>query len=188
VNEATCGNIRFVAFPFISKLILKSVKSMLKTNQAGIKILHEFESCRLTAYLCPAKKWTIGWGNTFYENGTPVKQGDVITRERADSLFFTILSGFENMARKAIVSQVNENQFSAFVSALYNVGHGNRAKSGLIRLTNGNPSTLLRKINANPNDPTIRDEFMKWVSPGTNFTNGLRRRRTAESNLYFTSV
>jgi lysozyme len=157
----------------------------MKTNAAGIKILHDFESCRLRAYLCPAKVWTIGWGNTFYEDGRPVREGDVITQARADSLFLFVLARFEDQARRAITSQVNENQFSAFVSALYNIGPGSAQKSGLIRLKNGQPSTLLRKINANPADPTIRAEFMKWVSPGSSFENGLRRRRTAEANLYF---
>ncbi len=165
----------------------------LKTNPLGIAILHQFESCVLTAYLCPAAKklppaqqfYTIGYGNTFYEDGSPVKKGDKISKKRAEELFNNILPKFEEMARKAITSKVNLNQFSAFVSALYNIGHGNSNKSGLLRLTNGNSSTLLRKINANPNDPTIRDEFMKWISAGSAFENGLRRRRKAESDLYF---
>ena len=157
----------------------------MKTNEQGIKILHEFESCRLKAYKCPAGVWTIGWGNTFYEDGKPVKEGDTITQQRADHLFEAILAGFESIALKAITSKVNTNQFAAFVSALYNIGGGGKTKSGLIRLTNGNPSTLLRKINANPNDPTIRDEFMKWVSKGSAFERGLTRRRAAEANLYF---
>ena len=148
--------------------------------------MHEFEGLRLKAYKCPAGVWTIGYGNTFYADGSPVKEGDEITKEQAKRLFDLIVPKFENMAIKAIKSKVNSNQFSAFVSALYNIGHGTSTKSGLIRLKNGNPSTLLIKINANPNDPTIRDEFMKWVSAGTSAENGLRRRRIAESNLYFT--
>ncbi len=157
----------------------------MKVNQPGIKILHDFESCRLKAYKCPADVWTIGWGNTYYENGAKVSEGDVLTQERADSLFRFILSRFEDQAKTYIKSAVNENQFSAFVSALYNIGPGSSQKSGLIRLKNGNPSTLLNKINTNPKDPSIRPEFLKWVSKGSSFENGLRRRRTAESNLYF---
>ena len=52
--------------------------------------MHHYEGLKLTAYLCPAKVWTIGYGNTFYENGTKVKQGDKITKERADQLFINI--------------------------------------------------------------------------------------------------
>jgi lysozyme len=157
----------------------------MKTNAAGIKILHEFESCRLKAYKCPAGVWTIGWGNTFYENGAPVKEGDTITQARADSLFLFVLARFEDQARRAITSQVNENQFSAFVSALYNIGPGSSKKSGLIRLKNGEPSTLLKMINLNPQTPGIRDQFMSWISKGTAFEKGLTRRRAAEANLYF---
>jgi lysozyme len=165
----------------------------MKVNKEGIELLHHFESCKLEAYECPAslrlpkekKFWTIGWGNTFYADGSKVKEGDVITQQMADRLFEVILSGFESQARKAITSKVNDNQFSAFTSALYNIGAGGSTKGGLIKLKNGNPSTLLRKINANPSDPTIRDEFMKWVSKRTAFERGLTRRRKAEADLYF---
>jgi len=165
----------------------------MKVNKKGIELLHHFEACKLKAYECPAsqrlpkekKFYTIGWGNTFYEDGSPVREGDVITQARADKLFEIILSGFENMASKAIVSKVNSNQFSAFVSALYNIGHGGKTKSGLIKLTNGNPSTLLRKINENPSDPTIREQFMRWNKANGGIMAGLIRRRKAEADLYF---
>ncbi len=157
----------------------------MKTNKQGIAILHEFESCRLKAYKCPAGVWTIGWGNTFYEDGRSVREGDIITQERADTLFQVILERFEVQARRAITSQLNENQFSAFVSALYNIGPGSTQKSGLIRLKNGRPSTLLTLINQNPNNPAIRNQFMAWISKGSTFEPGLTRRRKAEADLYF---
>ncbi|WP_057935863.1 lysozyme [Algoriphagus resistens] len=157
----------------------------MKTNKAGIAILHEFESCKLKAYKCPAGVWTIGWGNTFYEDGSKVREGDMITKDRADALFQNILSRFEDMARRSITSNVNENQFSAFVSALYNVGHGSKYKDGLIVLKNGEPSTLLKTINLNPDLPVIEKLFKEWISKGTSFEKGLLRRRTAEANLYF---
>lgn len=168
----------------------------MKTNQAGIKILHDFERCVLKAYLCPKalenkKKgldvfYTIGWGCTFYEDGSKIKEGDVITQERADSLFKFILTRFEEQAERAITSSINENQFSAFVSALYNIGPGSKIKDGLIRLRNGQPSTLLKKINKDPNDPSIGPELERWISKGSSFEAGLKRRRQAESKLYFT--
>jgi lysozyme len=46
-------------------------------------------------------------------------------------------------------------------------------------------STLLKKVNANPNDPTIKDEFMRWVGKDPKTINGLRNRRQAEAELYF---
>lgn len=156
-----------------------------KTNATGRALIKKYESLELTAYLCPAKKWTIGYGNTFYEDGTPVKKGDTITPERAEKLFSNILSDFEKKANAAITSDVTDNQFAAFVSVLWNNGPGAKGKkSGVVVLKNGNPSTLLRRINANPNDPKIGAAFLSWCSPGSSFENGLRKRRAAEYKLY----
>jgi lysozyme len=146
----------------------------MKTNQKGIDLMHEFESCRLESYLCPAKVWTIGWGNTFYADGTPVNQGEKINQEQANRLFGVILSKFESQVYKSVKPMINSNQFSALVCFTYNVGIGNFLKS-----------TLLKKVNLNPNDPTIRDEFMKWNKGGGVVLNGLTRRRKSEADLYF---
>ena len=146
----------------------------MKTNQKGIDLMHEYESCRLESYLCPAKVWTIGWGNTFYADGTPVKQGEKISQEQANRLFGVILSKFESQVYKSVKPMINSNQFSALVCFTYNVGIGNFLKS-----------TLLKKVNLNPNDPTIRDEFMKWNKGGGVVLNGLTRRRKSEADLYF---
>jgi lysozyme len=147
-------------------------------NQRGIELLHHFEGCRLTAYLCPANVWTIGWGNTRYENGQPVRQGERITQQRADELFTNILNrDFVAFANRVITSNVNQNQFSAIVSFAYNVGNGNLQRS-----------TLLRLVNANPNNALIRNEFMRWNRAGGRELAGLTRRRTAEADLYFRAV
>ena len=50
----------------------------------GTTIIRKFEGLKLQAYLCPANVWTIGYGSTFYENGSKVQPGDKITIERAD--------------------------------------------------------------------------------------------------------
>jgi lysozyme len=148
----------------------------MKVNNLGIDLMHFFEGCKLEAYQCSAKVWTIGWGNTFYENGTPVKQGDKITQDRADSLFVFVANKFADEIKKLIKTNLTENQFSALVCFAYNVGTGNLAKS-----------TLLKKVNANPNDPSISNEFLRWNKAGGKELLGLTRRRTAESKLYFTS-
>jgi lysozyme len=148
----------------------------MKLNNLGIDLMHFFEGCKLEAYQCSAKVWTIGWGNTFYENGTPVRQGDKITQDRANSLFVFVANKFADEIKKLIKTNLSENQFSALVCFAYNVGTGNLAKS-----------TLLKKVNVNPNDPSISNEFLRWNKAGGKELLGLTRRRTAESKLYFTS-
>jgi lysozyme len=146
----------------------------MKVNKLGIEMMHHFEGCRLQAYQCSAKVWTIGWGNTYYQDKRPVKQGDVITQAQANELFEMVMNEFAIEVRKALTKQLNENQFSALVCFAYNVGIGNLKKS-----------TLLRKANINPNDETIAGEFAKWNKAGGKVLNGLTRRRLAEADLYF---
>lgn len=144
-------------------------------TEEGISLIKKYEGCKLTAYKCPAGVWTIGYGNTFYEDGSTVKPGDKITQERADQLFRNILEKkFLEPIRKLIVSDINDNMFSAIVSFTYNVGIGNLKSS-----------TLLKKVNANPNDQTISLEFKKWVKSAGKVLPGLVRRRESESDLYF---
>lgn len=146
----------------------------MKINNKGIELIHGFEGLRLKAYQDIVGVWTIGWGNTFYEDNSKVCEGDQITRERADSLFLAILERFVKSAKKHIKRELNTNQFSAIVSFSYNLGTAN-----LIR------STLLKKLNENPCNPTIRDEFLKWNKAGGKEVKGLTRRRMAEADLYY---
>lgn len=147
----------------------------MKVSQSGKEMIMKHEGVRLKAYLCPAKVPTIGWGNTIYENATKVKMGDEITLDRAKQLFDLIIAKFEKSVLSALGGVVvNGNQFDALVSFTYNVGAGNL-----------NRSTLLKKVIANPNDLTIRGEFMKWNKAGGKVLNGLTKRRVDEANLYF---
>lgn len=145
----------------------------MEINKAGKDLIKRFEGCKLKAYKCPAGVFTIGYGNTFFEDGTKVKEGDVITQERADELFDIIINDFARMTDALVKSDVTENNFSALVSFTFNVGTGNLKKS-----------TLLKKVNANPKDPSIRAEFMKWTRANNVVLKGLVRRREAEAKLY----
>ncbi len=146
----------------------------MKINNAGIQLIKSFEGCLLNAYLDSVQIPTIGYGATFYEDGTKVKIGDKITQERANVLLDNHLIHFSQKIKPLIKVELSDNQSSALVSFAFNLGVGALSKS-----------TLLKKVNANPNDKTIEQEFMRWVNAGGKKINGLVRRRTAESKLYF---
>jgi lysozyme len=147
----------------------------MQLNDKGKDLIKFYECCKLIAYKCSAAKDTIGYGNTFYENGTSVKPGDKITQERANELFEIIAKEFADKVAPLVKSAVTPNQFAALTSFAYNAGIGNLKSS-----------TLLKKVNANPNDPTIDLEFAKWVRANNKVLAGLEKRRAAESKLYFT--
>ena len=146
----------------------------MKLNKEGADLIKSFEGCKLKSYQCSAKKWTIGYGNTFFEDGTPVVAGNAISQQKADDLFEIIANDFSAKVAKLVPSHITPNQFGALTSFAYNCGVVNLQKS-----------TLLKKVNANHNDPSIRAEFMKWNKAGGNVLAGLTRRREAEANLYF---
>ena len=143
-------------------------------TQKAINLIKESEGCRLKAYKCSAGVDTIGYGNTFYPDGTKVKIGDTITQQRAEELLLFILEGFLSGINKVVKVKLNDNQIGAIVCFVYNIGIGNFTKS-----------TLLKKLNQNPNDPTIKDEFMKWNKVNKVVLKGLEVRRSKEALLYF---
>ena len=145
----------------------------MELNQAGRDLIKHFEGCKLKAYQCSAGHWTVGWGLTFYPDGTKVKEGDVITQQQAEEYFNAVVDDFAKQVDVLVKSNVTANNFSAIVSFAYNVGIGNLKNS-----------TLLKKVNANPKDATIPAEFRKWVRANGEVLKGLVRRRDAEAKLY----
>ena len=146
-----------------------------KTGSKGIELIKSFEGFRGKPYKCPAGIPTIGYGATFYPDGKKVTMNDApITEEKATELLQSMLVSFEKYVDSYCRDDVNQNQFDALVSFAYNLGPANLKSS-----------TLLKKVNANPSDETIRAEFMKWTKAGGRTLQGLVRRRTAEADLYY---
>lgn len=136
----------------------------------AIKLIKEFESLRLKAYLCPAKVWTIGYGHT-----KGVKQGMQITEEQAEELLREDMQEAIDVVERLSV-ELSENQYNALVSFVFNIGGSAFAAS-----------TIRRKILANPNDSSIRAEFLRWVYADGKMLKGLERRREREADLYFSN-
>lgn len=140
-----------------------------------INLVKKFEGLFLKSYLCPASVVTIGWGSTMYKDGKKIKIGEVITLAQAEELLMWELNK-KTIALHGL--KLNQNQFDACLSFIYNLGIGAF-----------NKSTLLKKIKVNPDDATIKDEFMKWTKARVNGQlvqlKGLINRRTAEVALYF---
>ena len=146
-----------------------------KTGLAGIELIKAFEGFKSAPYKYPAGVPTIGYGATFYPGGKKVTMTDKsVTEAEAVDLLKHMLVSFENYVDSYCRDDINQNQFDALVSFAYNLGPANLKVS-----------TLLKKINANPEDESIKLEFMKWVKAGGKTLKGLVRRREAEAQLYF---
>lgn len=137
----------------------------MKAGRNCLDLIKRFEGLRLKAYRCPAGVWTIGYGHT-----GNVQPFDVINELQAEIYLQDDLRPCEDTLN-LLKLQLNQNQFDALCSFIYNVGSGNFMKS-----------TLLKKIKAG--DPLAGDELLKWTKVGGVELPGLVARRKAEYQLY----
>lgn len=148
----------------------------MKLNKEGYDLIKLFEGLRLKPYLCSAKVPTIGYGSTFYENNKKVQMSDpAITKQRAEELLQLSADRFARKVMNLVKKPITQNQLNALTSFAYNVGSGALASS-----------TLLKKVNVNPNDVTIKNEFLRWNKANGVALKGLTNRRIKEADLYFT--
>lgn len=140
-------------------------------------ILKKFEGFISCPYKDQVGIPTIGIGTTFYPGGRKVSMTDpCITLQKAFEYVRNYIGPVEELITNELPT-ANQNQFDSLVSFAYNVG-----TAGF------KGSTLLKKAKLNANDPTIKDEFMKWKKAGGKVIQGLVKRREQEANLYFKSV
>ena len=143
----------------------------MKLNSIGYKVLHEREGLRLKPYLDTKGIPTIAMGNTYYLDGIKVTMQDkALTIEEAGNLATVTADKFAFQVDSLLKSKVNQNQFNALVSLAYNIG-----------INGFRNSTVLRKVNINPNDPAIKKAFMMWTKNVE-----LMGRRESEIKQYFT--
>lgn len=136
------------------------------------RLNREFEKLRTSAYkVGKGPEWTIGYGATYYENGEKIKEGDIITADRAIELNRFQIGLFAYQASKCIFSDVSQTQFDSLVD--FNFNTGKLCKS-----------TLIKIVNADPNHPDINDMFLRWIYDEGKISDGIIRRRLSEIHLY----
>ncbi|NEO49125.1 MAG: lysozyme [Moorea sp. SIO4A3] len=143
-------------------------------NQAGLDLVKEFEGLhkrcpdgRVEAYIDPVGIPTIGWGHT-----AGVRIGDIITVEQAEKLLRQDLESSESTVSNLVKVSLTDNEFSALVSFVFNIGP-----------TAFRRSTLLRKLNQG-DDQGAANEFLRWNKGGGRVLLGLSKRREAERKLF----
>jgi lysozyme len=143
---------------------------MRRVSERGRALIRQYEGLRLTAYRCPAGKWTCGVGST----GPDIIASTVWTEDQALRRFALDLERFERGVDVLVKVRLNQNQFDALVALAFNIG-----------LTNLANSTLLRLLN-DAQYGRAADEFGRWVHVGGTLLPGLIRRRASERDLFLT--
>jgi lysozyme len=144
----------------------------MHTSDEGFELIKKFEGCELEAYQCAAGVWTIGYGYT-----KDVKEGDVWSEEKAEFMLWRELDDeYEHYVNSLVTAPINQCQFDALVSWVYNLGPANLKAS-----------TLLKKLNAGEYNE-VPAQIKRWNKATVNGERkvlpGLTRRREAEALMF----
>ncbi len=142
---------------------------MTNRYDRAAELIMRFEGCQLKAYKCPAGVWTIGYGST-----KNVKEGMVITEQEAFARLMNDMQEAGATVEKFVTVPLNDNQFAALVSFVFNVGSGNFRGSTMLRMINSKQYLV------------AAEQFNRWNKAGNQVLSGLTRRRAAERALFET--
>lgn len=141
----------------------------MNVNNAGIALIKKYEGLRLTSYLCPKGKPTVGFGHT----GPDVHLGMSINEREAEQLLKGDLLRFEHGVEEAIAGiPTTENQFTAMVCLAFNIGMARFHTSSVLKFHRQGKPFL------------AANAFLLWIYVNKKKTLGLIRRRNAERGLY----
>lgn len=147
--------------------IVLATDSGLRTNQRGLELIGNAESCRTNPYMCPANVLTVGIGST-----TNVKLGKTYTHEEIAAMWGSDMKAAEKCVNLyANGRKMNDNKFSAVSSLTFNIGCGNLQTSTLARYANRQQwGEMCGQLN-------------RWVYANGKKLNGLVKRRADEYKL-----
>lgn len=140
----------------------------MNISPQGIDTIKGFEALRLTAYRDTGGRWTIGYGHT-----ASAVAGMQISEARALELLAKDLAEAITAVNKLVSAPLEQYEFDALVSFVFNIG-----KSAF------KTSTILRLINSRSDPMRIAAEFKRWVYDNGMRIAGLETRRAKERLLY----
>ena len=139
----------------------------MQISEEGISLIKHFEGCGLEAYQDSIGIWTIGFGTI-----KGVKEGDKINQDEAEHLLQEEMPEYEGYINDMVKVPLEQNQFDALCSWVFNLGPKNLQES-----------TLLKLLNAGDYH-TTPEQIKRWNKAGGVILGGLVKRREAEANLF----
>ena len=142
-------------------------ESNMQISEEGISLIKHFEGCGLEAYQDSVGIWTIGFGTI-----KGVKEGDRINQDEAEHLLQEEMPEYEGYINEMVDVPLEQNQFDALCSWVFNLGPKNLSES-----------TLLRVLNDGKYDE-VPQQIVRWNKAGGEVLKGLVKRRQAEADLF----
>jgi GH24 family phage-related lysozyme (muramidase) len=149
-----------------------SINDEMKTSQIGLELITKWEGLKLNRYTCIAGKPTIGVGHVIL----PGENYQTITREQAMDILAKDVERFEKAVKKHITVKLNQNQFDALVSFIFNTGEGGIINTGVQKAVNSG------------NFEIVPEKLLEWSKARINgvlqTNKGLYNRRLSEGQLF----
>lgn len=147
---------------------------MTSVSEHGLALIEGFEGFRADRYDDGTGVLTIGFGTTSADiNPLP----EHVTREEAEYLLKTELAEKYEPAINALGIPLNQNQYDALTSFVYNLG------PGILE-----PRHTIGAMLHARDYKGAADALLLYDDPGTSVEPGLRRRREAERALFLTPI
>lgn len=144
-----------------------------------VRLVQNEEGCVLHPYRDAAGRWTIFTGHLIKATEHFVAP---YTQEQADTVLRNDMADAAHMVEAFCKMPLNDNEFSALVSFVFNEGAGTFHDSGLLRYINGGGTDQYQ----------VTVEFGRFVYTHRNgqlvVLQDLVRRRQHEADLYNTAV
>lgn len=157
-----------------------SFSNDLSLSEQGVNLIKQFEGFSSKLYNDPAGHCTIGYGTLVHRDNCNGNESDEfkkgISEERGTELLKLEANKFSGTVNNSVTVPLNQNQFDALVSFVYNIGPAAFGES-----------TLLKKLNNGSYD-SVPSELRKWVKGGGKVLPGLVKRREQEANLFIKST
>lgn len=144
----------------------------VRTNQRGLELIGNAESCRRDPYVCPAGVLTDGIGNTHGVKAGTRKTDAQIAAEWEKN----ILAAEKCVNSYAAGTKLSDNTFSAVTSITFNLGCGAMQKS-----------TLFWMLRQGETEKACQ-QFSRWVYADGVQLPGLVTRRSKEKALCLDGV
>ncbi len=148
----------------------------MRVSENGLGLIKLFEGLRLEAYQDIAGIWTIGYGHT----GPDVQEGMRISERDAEEILKTDLKSREAAVGRLVKVSLNQNEFDALVSFIFNIGEtGFKNSTARARLNGGDRLGAAQALTW-WNKATVNGVLREVL--------GLTRRRASERALFLQPV
>lgn len=143
----------------------------LKTSEEGLRLIADFEGCRLSPYQCSAGVWTNGIGHT-----AGVKPGAVINERQAAAHLIDDVRAVERGLARCMDVKMPQPVYDAVSAFAFNVGVNAACNSTL--------ATFVKRRQWQ----AACDQLPRWIYVNGVKNKGLERRRTTERALCLSGI